>query len=156
MSRPVGAAALFVAAILSPTEAQACSAASGNTALIHNALPADLDDRLIVARVDVEWADTEALHRDGVTARVHRIIQGDYDGELMILWSADTSCSRSFENGRSGLIAGIPLRMEGSILVVEAFEVSRASGYRLPDGYTVPESYLEIVREREAAHASKR
>ena len=154
--RPVAAAALLVAAILSPAKAEACSAASGETALIHSALPADLDERLIVARVDVEWPDQQLLKGRGVTARVIRVIQGDYDGDLMILWSADASCSRSFDNGRSGLVVGIPLRMEGSSLVVEAFEVSRASGYRLPDGYRIPVSYLDIIREREAARAAAR
>lgn len=141
-------AALLLAATMSPTKAAACSTASGETALIHDGLPADLDPRLVAARVDIEGVDPDALHKQGVTARVGRILQGDYAGDLLILYSADTSCSRPFRNGRSGLIIGIPIGLEDGILALEALEVSFGGGYRIPDRYRVPEAYLESVRSR--------
>ena len=150
-SRILAGAGLAVTAIYAPTGAWACSAASGNTAVIHNAIPADPDPRLIIARVDIEWADEELLHERGLTARVTRVIHGDIDGDVIIVWSPWTSCSHAFENGRSGLIFGLPLGTENGMLVVEAFEISRTSGYRIPDGYRIPESYLETVRARGAA-----
>ena len=153
--RLIGGAALVLASTQAPAEASA-DACPGLSALIHSAPPADPDRRLVVARVEVEWADPELLHGRGVSARVIRMIQGDYDGELMILWSEGTSCSNPFANGRSGLIVGIPLGLENGILRVEAVEVSPDRGsYRLPDGYRVPEPYLEMVRRREAVRAAK-
>jgi hypothetical protein len=144
------AAAIFLPGILSTGEARACFTVSGETSLIHSALPIDPDPRLLIARVDIDWADQRLVHKGGVSARVRSVIQGSFDGELMILWSPSSDCSRPFENGRSGLFVGLPLGMRGGALIVEAFEISRGSGYRMPDHYRVPEDYLEAVRERRA------
>lgn len=141
----VRAAALVLAAMVAPAEAAACA----DHALIHDSVPVDPDERLIVARVDIDWAVPEQLYKAGIGARVVRMIRGRFDGELMILrTSLVGGCDNPFANGRSGLIVGIPMGMEGGALVVEVLPIPLRTS--MPDGYRIPEAYLEEARRSHA------
>lgn len=134
---------VLLLALLAAGEARACP-----RALIHDGLPMDFDSRLVVALVDIEWTIPATLYERGATARVRRIVQGRYDGDLLILRPEESSCSAPFRNGRSGLVVGIPIGMEDGVLVLDAFEISAGSGYRMPERYRVPEAYFETLRRK--------
>ena len=132
-------------ALLAAAPAQACRIASANTAYIHDRLPSPLPKGLIVALVSFEHVGSS--YRKGDRARVQRIIQGDYKGRYLIgrqAWS--TSCSAPFANGRKGYVVAAPRGIRDGRLVVHFIEVSRGSGFRLPDGWQLPGTVLKQLR----------
>jgi hypothetical protein len=143
MWKRLGALA-FMAAIMPSDAAEACLIANARTAVIHNIVPADLDPRLIVAEVDILTLNPERLHSTGGAAEIRRMIQGPKDEDFMVLRVSDTSCSHPFLNGRSGIVVGMPIGRENGILVLDALEVSALSGYRLREGYRVPDRLPEV------------
>jgi hypothetical protein len=145
MWRLAGALSI-VAAALAPAAARACSSAIAETALIHNSVASDPDPLLVIARVNIEGVDPAPLHKAGLSARVLRMVQGSYDGELLILRAYGSTCSNPFRNGTSGLVVGIPLGFEKGVLVLDALPVNEVGGYRLPDRYRVPRAYLESLQ----------
>ena len=128
----------LAAACLWARPAAACLSADFERAVIHSSLPAVLPAGPIVADVEFESEDIEALSGKGIRVRVKEMIQGDRKVRNMIAWAIPSSCSRPFANGSRGIIVAIPLGFESGILVVALIEVNRRSGFRLPDGWEPP------------------
>lgn len=144
MIRPTLVAA---ALLLAPGPAQACLTASSHLALIHSALPAPLPEGAIVAEVEIGAGDAPLhlaaegpLYSTGLSARVRRMIQGDYSGDTLILRPAHmTSCDNPFDNGRVGYVVGTVRGYEDGVLVLDPVTVRSGSGFRLPDGFRLSE-----------------
>ena len=87
--------------------ASACRWIGNHRALIHSALPSVLPPEAIVLDVQIEGENSGDLYRDGLRARVRRVVSGDFDGAFVVVKLAGaSSCDSPFENGSSGLIIG--------------------------------------------------
>ena len=116
---------------------------------IHNVLPSPLPAGTLIADVEIASdADAAELFRSGVRARIRRLIQGEYRGDILILRaSTQHSCYFPFTNGRSGLIVGVPLAFEDDVLAVDPIEVGRNQHFRLPDGFQLRKRTDEISED---------
>lgn len=140
-----GVLGLLVGGLLLPAApALACVTASGETALIHSALPARLPPDTIVAEVDISVGDAGALYTSGLPARVIRMVQGEMPlGHFLTLrWGHASSCDRPFANGSRGYIIARARPRPDNPLLVEPFPVVRSKGFRMDDDGRIPEEWL--------------
>jgi hypothetical protein len=136
MRRTFIVAALFAGLLMSGV-AVACGGEQFMQGVIHNELPSPLPAGTLIAEVDIAPDASESeLFRSGVRARIRRLVQGEYRGDFVVLRGGRRhSCYYPFANGRSGLIIGVPLELEGDVLTVRPIEVGRNQRFRLPDGF---------------------
>jgi hypothetical protein len=122
--------------------AQACITASGERAIIHDALPDPLPRDTIVAEVEIVAGDEAAFYRSGLLARVDRLIQGRVRGSWLVLRSAgESDCTNPFGNGRRGYIIAVERGRGPAGPLVEPFLAVRGEGFRMADGYEIPEEW---------------
>lgn len=114
--------------------ASACRWVGDHRALIHSALPAVLSADAVVLDVEIERDDADHLYREGLSARVRRVVSGDFDRErVTIRLEGATSCDHPFDNGAVGMIVGFP-RPDGSF---SPLLVQQHNGFQLQAGDSV-------------------
>jgi hypothetical protein len=90
---------------LADAPALACEDPDNIRGIIYEAVPADIPPSTLV--LDVEFdPDDIAAWRGGPMARVRRVVQGDYDEELVRVGLIHSSCLYPFAFGTEGLIIG--------------------------------------------------
>ena len=107
----------------SPVEACRIYTPSADLSVIHRELPRPLPADLFVFEVQFEqpgagWAE---LH-EGARARVRRIIQGDYSGDVLIVRDAAEiriTCYAPVRYGGLGIVLGRPVGVENGHMVLE-------------------------------------
>ncbi|WP_288758317.1 hypothetical protein [uncultured Brevundimonas sp.] len=101
-------AAIVVAGLVGfANPASACRWIGNHRALVHSAAPLMLPAGAIALDVEIEPEDDDSLYLNGLTARVRRVVAGDFDRAIVTLrLKARGSCDHPFENGSAGLIVG--------------------------------------------------
>ena len=130
-------------------EARGCGGEQYMHGIIHRALPSPLPAGTLIADVEIAPDSNPAeLFDSGLRARIRRLDQGEFRGDYVLLRAGrQHSCYFPFTNGRSGLIVGIPVGLDGDVLVVRPIEVGRNQGFRLPDGFQLRPQTDELLIE---------
>lgn len=113
---------------LDPASAVACRiyTPGADQSVIHRELPHPLSPDLFVAEVEFEhpeagWSELF----NGTRARVRRVIQGTYRGNVVIVRDAlgpdemRITCYAPVRDGGSGIVVGRPIGSEGGLLVIK-------------------------------------
>jgi hypothetical protein len=108
---------------VSPAEACRIYTPSANLSVIHRQLPPSLPSDVFVAEVQFEQADAGwAELREGTRARVVRVIQGNYSGEILVIRGTAEiriTCYAPVRYGGSGIVIGRPAGVEDGHMVLE-------------------------------------
>lgn len=115
--------ASFVGFTASPVGACRIYTPSADLSVIHRELPRPLPSDLFVAEVQFERSDAGwAELREGARARIKRIIQGDYSGDVLIIRDAAEiriTCYAPVGYGGAGIVVGRPVGVENGHIVLE-------------------------------------
>jgi hypothetical protein len=107
----------------SPTEACRIYMPSADLSVIHRELPRPLPSELFVAEIQIERPDAGwAELREGTRARIRRIIQGDYSGDVLIIRDGAeirVTCYAPVRYGGAGIVLGTPVGVENGHMVLE-------------------------------------
>jgi hypothetical protein len=127
---------------LAPAAANACIGAFGERSIIHSALPNPLPRDTIVAEVEILSGDEAAFYRSGVPARITRLIRGQVSEPLLVLrGGSESDCTVPFGNGLRGYVIAVERGRAANGPLVEPFFAVRGEGFRLADGYQIPEEW---------------
>ena len=114
--------ALLVGAMAAPASACRTYIPSADVSVIHQELPASLPPDTLVADVQFERPDGgwPELFK-GARARVRRVIQGHYSGDVVIVRDAQIriTCYDPIRFGGRGYILGKPVGYENGVLVLQ-------------------------------------
>lgn len=121
-------AAIFVAVLVGfAGPASACRWIGNHRALIHSAVPSVLPTGAVVLDVEIE-PENDSLYREGMRARVRRVVSGDFDHAIVtIRLEGQGSCDHPLENGSAGMIVGF-LMPDGYL---SPLLVQQQNGYQL-------------------------
>ena len=91
---------------LADAPALACEDPDNIRGIIYEAVPADIPPSTLVLDVEFDPDDIAAWRGGPIMARVRRVVQGDYDEELVRVGLIHSSCLYPFAFGTEGLIIG--------------------------------------------------